>query len=78
MQERKAATFAGLIEVEVGLKQASASYSFQHQVIGRALLPGTAMLDCSFAAGSMLLTGSKACLSRAFCASCSVARKALI
>ena len=78
MQECKAATLAGLIEVEVGLKQAPASYFFQHQVMGRALLPGTAMLDCSFAAASIMLTGSTACLSRASCASYSGARKALI
>ena len=78
MQECKAATSAGLIEVEIGLKQAPASYSFQHQVMGRALLPGTAMLDSSFAAASILLTGSKAWKSPAFCVSHSVSKKALI
>ncbi len=50
---------AGDMEFEVALSQPSASYILEHRVMGRPLLPGTAMLDSCLAAASVLLKGKE-------------------
>ncbi|CAL5223543.1 g6075 [Coccomyxa viridis] len=47
----------GSMVFDVGLHQPSASYLLEHQVMGRPILPGTAMLDSCLSAPSTLLTG---------------------